>query len=150
MATKKSKNDSPDKNEKREAKKRWKESHHHHHHHHHHRQKQEKKNKRPKVENEANKPKVDYPTFNWTKDGKKVNKVAQIPGWGSSGAPAVVPAQGGQIVPMVQVPGTLAGAPAGLIQRDSVPMSAQNLLNSTIRNQADIASLDQASVSTGM
>ena len=139
------------KKEEKEGKKRSKDSHHHHHHHHHHHNKEEKKNKRPTVANEANKPKIDYPTFNWTKDGEKVKKVAQIPGWGSNAAPGYGMVQMGQAGQTLQMPaGVQPIIPAGMTQRDSVPIPAETLLNGTIKNQADIAKLDQASVASGM
>ena len=136
----------------KEGKKRSKESHHHHHHHHHrHHSKQEKKSKRPVVENEANKPKLDYPTFNWTKDGGKVKNVAQIPVYGSNMAPSYTTEQNGQAVQMSQIPAVVqAAAPVAAQQRDSVPSPVDTLLNGTIKNQADIARLDQASITSGM
>jgi len=160
--TKKSKQaDQGDKNDKekqnkkkkveKEGKKRSKESHHHHHHHHHHRHhpQQEKKSKRPVVENEANKPKIDYPTFNWTKNVGKVKTVAQIPGYGSNMVPSYTTAQKGQAVQLSQIPAVIqAAAPVAAQQRDSVPSPVDTLLNGTIKNQADLARLDQASITS--
>ena len=124
--------------------------HHHHHHHHHHKQKAKKSNaKRPTVDNEANKPKIDYPTFNWTKDGNKVQKVAQIPGWGGNGINNMAPAGMAQ-ANMVQMSIAQAYGQMPAVKRDDVPMKlSTDLLNGTIKNQADIASIDQASTETG-
>ena len=151
-------------NDESKQKKSSKPSHHHHHHHHHHKhQAAEKKGKakRPVAQNDANKPKVDYPTFNWTKDGNKIKKVAQIPGWASNAGynAAQMAAMGqmslmtqmapmGQMAPMAQgIP--VAQIPQNAIQRDTIaPVTAQNLLNGTINNQADIASIDKASMDT--
>eukprot|EP00795_Rhopilema_esculentum_P012802 gene12802-3541_t len=125
--------------------------HHHHHHHHHHKQNTKKSNaKRPTVDNEANKPKIDYPTFNWTKDGNKVQKVAQIPGWGSNGINNMAPAGMAQ-ANMVQMSIAQAYATGQMpaVKRDNLPMKlSTDLLNNTVKNQADIARIDQASTET--
>ena len=104
---------------------------------------------------------MDYPTFNWTKDGNKIKKVAQIPGWSSNaGYTAAQMAAMGQMSPMTQMApmGQMAPMPQGIpvaqipqnaFQRDTIaPVTALNLLNGTINNQADIASIDKASMDT--
>ena len=65
--------------------------------------------------------------------------------------PAYNVAQNGNVAQVAPVStGIQVGVPAGAVQRDSVPWPVQTLLNGTIRNQADIASLDQASIAAGM
>ena len=78
--------------------------------------------------------------------------MAQIPGWGSNAAPANGMVQMGQAGgQMLQIPtGVQSVTPGGMTQRGSVPIPAEALLNETIKNQADIAKLDQASVASGM
>ena len=80
-----------------------------------------------------------------------MKKVAQIPGWGGNAVPASNVAQVVQTGQVSQVPVVgLPAMPVAITQRDSIPVSAETLLNGTIRNQADIANLDQASIASGI